>query len=154
MSYFIISCNIYPVSSPCSPFSPISLDSPHLFSFLSVLLPLSLSLSPLCWCPLGPFFRYQTYVDWISQPDPVSLPGREPCLHRLKMVPVYGALFLFANSLFPLSYVRTEEFLENNFFFRCVCVSGIKFCLHYKYTTNALTVHITRPSIVAIPTYC
>ncbi|XP_036444587.1 lysophospholipid acyltransferase 7 isoform X1 [Colossoma macropomum] len=73
----------------------------------------------------GPFFRYQTYADWLGQLDAVSLPGREPCLLRLKMVPVYGALFLFANSLFPLSFVRTEEFLEHNYFYSttllCCC---------------------------------
>ncbi|KAG9334292.1 hypothetical protein JZ751_008274 [Albula glossodonta] len=68
----------------------------------------------------GPFFRYQTYVDWLQQPKPSSLPGHVPCLHRLKLVPVYGALFLYINSYFPLAYVRTEEFLDHQFFFRQV----------------------------------
>ncbi|XP_063055209.1 lysophospholipid acyltransferase 7 [Engraulis encrasicolus] len=70
----------------------------------------------------GPFFRYQTFVDWLQQPSPQSLPGREPCLLRLRMVPVYGALFLVFNHYFPLDYVRgdkfQDQFLQHNFFFR------------------------------------
>ncbi|XP_046883440.1 lysophospholipid acyltransferase 7 [Hypomesus transpacificus] len=66
----------------------------------------------------GPFFRFQTYMDWLRQPRPLSLPGQEPCLQRLKLVPVYAGLFLAVNSVYPLSYVRTEEFLEHNYFFR------------------------------------
>lgn len=66
----------------------------------------------------GPFFRYQTYVDWLQQPQPLALPGLEPCLQRLRMVPVYGALFLAVNHVFPLNYVREDEFLDHNFFFR------------------------------------
>lgn len=73
-----------------------------------------LSLHP----PKGPFFRFQTYTDWLRQPSPRALPGWKPCLQRLKLVPVFGALFLYVNSVFPLDYVRTEEFLDRNFFFR------------------------------------
>lgn len=68
----------------------------------------------------GPFFRFQTYVDWLKQPSPLALPGWEPCLQRLKMVPVFGALFLAVNYYFPLSYVRTDQFLEQSIFFRYV----------------------------------
>ncbi|CDR00669.1 unnamed protein product [Oncorhynchus mykiss] len=66
----------------------------------------------------GPFFRFQTYVDWLRQPSSLDLPGWVPCMLRLRLVPVYGALFLTANMYFPLAYVRTEEFLEHHFFFR------------------------------------
>ncbi|XP_051921141.1 lysophospholipid acyltransferase 7 isoform X2 [Hippocampus zosterae] len=66
----------------------------------------------------GPFFRFQTYTDWLEQPKPLALPGWTPCLQRLKLVPVYGALFLAANSAFPLAYVRSHHFLDHNFFFR------------------------------------
>lgn len=79
----------------------------------------------------GPFFRYQTYADWLRQPNPQELPGREPCLQRLKLVPVYSALFLAVNSVFPLAYVRTEEFLEQNFFFRCWLNSHFFFRLFF-----------------------
>lgn len=68
--------------------------------------------------PKGPFFRFQTYIDWLKQPSPLTLPSWVPCLQRLKLVPVYGALFLAVNSIFPLSYVRTDEFLDENFLFR------------------------------------
>ncbi|KAG9276316.1 lysophospholipid acyltransferase 7 [Astyanax mexicanus] len=81
----------------------------------------------------GPFFRYQTFVDWLEQPDAVSLPGREPCLQRLKMVPVYGALFLFVNSYFPLSYVRTEEFLEHDYFFRFLYMVMVFFVFRMRF---------------------
>lgn len=69
--------------------------------------------------PKGPFFRFQTYADWLKQPNPQKLPGWVPCLQRLKLVPVYGALFVAVNSKFPLDYVRTGDFLEQHFFFRC-----------------------------------
>lgn len=68
--------------------------------------------------PKGPFFRFQTYADWLRQPNPQMLPSWVPCVQRLKLVPVYGALFLAVNSVFPLAYVRNEEFLDQNFFFR------------------------------------
>ncbi|XP_077577832.1 membrane-bound acylglycerophosphatidylinositol O-acyltransferase mboat7 [Stigmatopora nigra] len=66
----------------------------------------------------GPFFRFQTYSDWLEQSKPLALPSWEPCLNRLKLVPVFGALFLAVNLVFPLAYVRTNDFLEHNFFFR------------------------------------
>lgn len=68
--------------------------------------------------PKGPFFRFQTYMDWLKQPNPLALPSWEPCLKRLKMVPVFGVLFVTVNYYFPLSYVRTDEFLDQNIFFR------------------------------------
>lgn len=89
----------------------------------------------------GPFFRYQTYVDWLGQSDPQVLPCKVPCLNRLKMIPVYGLLFVIVNILFPLSYVRTDEFLERNFFFRWVFVFTLDinmfsyFILHVNQTT-------------------
>lgn len=77
----------------------------------------------------GPFFRFQTYVDWLTQPSPLALPGWVPCLQRLKLVPVYGALFLAVNSVFPLAYVRTDEFLDQNFFFRyCDIITALILC--------------------------
>lgn len=57
-------------------------------------------------------------MDWLQQSSPLSLPGMAPCIQRLQMVPVYGALFMAVNYVFPLSYVRTEEFLEENYFYR------------------------------------
>ncbi|KAI1885869.1 hypothetical protein AGOR_G00208210 [Albula goreensis] len=81
----------------------------------------------------GPFFRYQTYVDWLQQPNPSSLPGHVPCLHRLKLVPVYGALFLYINSYFPLAYVRTEEFLDHQFFFRLFYMTAVFFVFRMRF---------------------
>ncbi|XP_026858919.2 lysophospholipid acyltransferase 7 [Electrophorus electricus] len=81
----------------------------------------------------GPFFRYRTFADWLVQPDALSLPGKEPCLQRLKMVPVYGVLFLSANSFFPLSYIRTEDFLEHNYFFRLFYMVVIFFVFRMRF---------------------
>lgn len=83
------------------------------------------SISSLCF-PKGPFFRFQTYSDWLRQPSPLALPSWVPCLQRLKLVPVFGALFVAVNSVFPLAYVRTEEFLDNNFFFRYCAMVDLK----------------------------
>ncbi|XP_065154385.1 lysophospholipid acyltransferase 7 [Paramisgurnus dabryanus] len=81
----------------------------------------------------GPFFRYQTYVDWLQQPSPLSLPGVAPCLQRLQMIPVYGALFVSVNYVFPLSYVRTEEFLENNYFYRFFYMVAVFFVFRMRF---------------------
>lgn len=75
-------------------------------------------LIPSSYLCQGPFFCFKTYSDWLSQPKPLALPGWEPCLQRLKLVPAYGALFLVVNAYFPLPYVRTDEFLDQNFFYR------------------------------------
>ncbi|KAM9723381.1 lysophospholipid acyltransferase 7 [Menidia menidia] len=81
----------------------------------------------------GPFFRFQTYMDWLRQPEPLALPGREPCLQRLKLVPLYGALFLAVNSVFPLAYVRTEEFLEENVFYRFFYMVAVFFVFRMRF---------------------
>ncbi|KAM7420934.1 hypothetical protein PAMA_015237 [Pampus argenteus] len=81
----------------------------------------------------GPFFRFQTYSDWLRQPSPLALPGWVPCLQRLKLVPVYAALFLAVNSVFPLAYVRTEEFLEENIFFRLFYMIAVFFVFRMRF---------------------
>ncbi|XP_036394890.1 lysophospholipid acyltransferase 7 [Megalops cyprinoides] len=81
----------------------------------------------------GPFFRYQTYADWLQQPSPASLPGRDPCLNRLKLVPLYGVLFLAVNAYFPLGYVRTEEFLDHNYFFRLFYMTAVFFVFRMRF---------------------
>ncbi|XP_035527486.1 lysophospholipid acyltransferase 7 [Morone saxatilis] len=81
----------------------------------------------------GPFFRFQTYFDWLRQPSPQALPAWEPCLQRLKLVPLYGALFLGVNSVFPLAYVRTEEFLDENFFFRLFYMIAVFFVFRMRF---------------------
>ncbi|XP_034030568.1 lysophospholipid acyltransferase 7 [Thalassophryne amazonica] len=81
----------------------------------------------------GPFFRFQTYVDWLRQPRPLDLPGWLPCLQRLKLVPVYGALFLAVQNVFPLVYVRTEEFLEENILFRFFYMVAVFFVFRMRF---------------------
>ncbi|XP_028836606.1 membrane-bound acylglycerophosphatidylinositol O-acyltransferase mboat7 [Denticeps clupeoides] len=81
----------------------------------------------------GPFFRYQTYVDWLQQPSPLSLPCWQPCLARLRFVPVYGVLFLAVNHLFPLAYVRTDDFLERSFFFRFFYMFAVFFVFRMRF---------------------
>ncbi|XP_053699766.1 lysophospholipid acyltransferase 7 isoform X2 [Synchiropus splendidus] len=81
----------------------------------------------------GPFFRFQTYSDWLRQPCPRELPGWDPCLQRLKLVPVFGALFVVVNSLFPLAYVRSEEFLDRNFFFRFFYMIAVFFVFRMRF---------------------
>ncbi|RVE62900.1 hypothetical protein OJAV_G00160490 [Oryzias javanicus] len=81
----------------------------------------------------GPFFRFQTFMDWLRQPNPQALPGWEPCVQRLKLVPVYGALFLGFNYYFPLSYVRTEDFLEENIFFRMFYMVAVFFVFRMRF---------------------
>ncbi|XP_018590639.1 lysophospholipid acyltransferase 7 isoform X1 [Scleropages formosus] len=81
----------------------------------------------------GPFFRYQTYFDWLQQPCPQSLPGRVPLLQRLQFVPMYGVLFLVINSFFPLAYVRTEEFLEHHLLFRLFYMTAVFFVFRMRF---------------------
>ncbi|XP_028325590.1 membrane-bound acylglycerophosphatidylinositol O-acyltransferase mboat7 [Gouania willdenowi] len=81
----------------------------------------------------GPFFRFQTYVDWLKQPSPLALPGAAVCLQRLKLVPVYGALYMAVNSVFPLAYVLTEEYLDHNFFFRFFYMIAVFFVFRMRF---------------------
>ncbi|XP_030640467.1 membrane-bound acylglycerophosphatidylinositol O-acyltransferase mboat7 [Chanos chanos] len=81
----------------------------------------------------GPFFRYQTYADWLQQPSPQSLPCMEPCLQRLRLVPVYAALFLAVNAVFPLAYVLTDDFLEHNFFYRFFYMIAVFFVFRMRF---------------------
>ncbi|KAM6967753.1 lysophospholipid acyltransferase 7 [Aplochiton taeniatus] len=81
----------------------------------------------------GPFFRFQTYVDWLKQPNPLSLPGKTPCLQRLKWVPVFGALFFAVNSVFPLAYVRDDEFLDRHFLFRLAYMTVVFFVFRMRF---------------------
>lgn len=85
----------------------------HIFQFFY-----QLSFMSSLHFPKGPFFRYQTYFDWLRQPNPQVLPGWELCLQRLRLVPIYCALFLAVSFVFPLAYVRSDDFLDHNFFFR------------------------------------
>nr|XP_061813821.1 lysophospholipid acyltransferase 7-like [Nerophis lumbriciformis]XP_061813829.1 lysophospholipid acyltransferase 7-like [Nerophis lumbriciformis]XP_061813837.1 lysophospholipid acyltransferase 7-like [Nerophis lumbriciformis] len=81
----------------------------------------------------GPFFRFQTYWDWLQQPSPLALPGWAPCLQRLKPVPVFGALFLAVNAVFPLAYVRSDLFLDHNFFFRFFYMVAVFFMFRMRF---------------------
>ncbi|XP_023685902.1 lysophospholipid acyltransferase 7 [Paramormyrops kingsleyae] len=81
----------------------------------------------------GPFFRYQTYVDWLQQPCPRELPGRVPCLQRLRFVPLYAVFFLIVNHYFPLAYVRTEEYLDHHFLFRLFYMTAVFFVFRMRF---------------------
>uniref|UniRef100_A0A1A8SE44 Leukocyte receptor cluster member 4 n=1 Tax=Nothobranchius rachovii TaxID=451742 RepID=A0A1A8SE44_9TELE len=81
----------------------------------------------------GPFFRFQTFVDWLNQPKPLALPFLDPCLQRLKMVPVYGALFLAVNAFFPQGYVRTDEFLDQNLSYRLLYMVAVFFVFRMRF---------------------
>ncbi|XP_006642424.2 lysophospholipid acyltransferase 7 [Lepisosteus oculatus] len=81
----------------------------------------------------GPFFRFQTYSDWVHQSAPLSIPSWDPCLRRLRFVPVYAALFVGANALFPLAYVRTDSFLERHFLYRLFYMTAIFFVFRMRF---------------------
>lgn len=135
-------CFLSPISYPTTPSlfkTTLSCTGPSYVLYYSVFPFLSITVfSTLLYLipphlPKGPFFRFQTYFDWLRQPNPQILPGWVPCLQRLKLVPVYGALFLAVNSVFPLAYVRTEEFLDQNFFFRYTALLQYRYCIISNY---------------------
>ncbi|XP_028678200.1 lysophospholipid acyltransferase 7 [Erpetoichthys calabaricus] len=81
----------------------------------------------------GPFFRYQTYWDWLQQRDPGSVPGLNYCLIRLRMVPVYAVLFTIVSSVFPLSYVRSPDFLQHYYIYRIFYMVPIFFVFRMRF---------------------
>ncbi|XP_043935397.1 lysophospholipid acyltransferase 7 isoform X2 [Protopterus annectens] len=81
----------------------------------------------------GPFYRYRTYQDWLNQIDSLTIPSWEPFLLRLKMAPVYGIFFLLVSYLFPLEYVKSEEFEERAFLFRLFYMMPVFFVFRMRF---------------------
>ncbi|MBN3307025.1 MBOA7 acyltransferase, partial [Amia calva] len=83
----------------------------------------------------GPFFRFQTYQDWVCQREPWTgwLPGATALASRLRLVPVFGALFLGADALFPLAFVRSPAFPDSHFLFRLFYMSAVFFVFRMRF---------------------
>ncbi|MGH0180491.1 UNVERIFIED_CONTAM: hypothetical protein FKN15_016894 [Acipenser sinensis] len=91
----------------------------------------------------GPFYRYQTYEDWLCQRTPGSIPALTPCVQRLRWVPLYAALFLGVSTIFPLAHVRSEDFLQHHFLYRAawtMFISAYWHGLHVGYYLSFLTI--------------
>ncbi|KAF3839673.1 hypothetical protein F7725_018390 [Dissostichus mawsoni] len=73
------------------------------------------------------------YAGIMTATEPADPARLGPCLQRLKLVPLYGALFIAVNSVFPLAYVRTDEFLDENFFFRYFYMIAVFFVFRMRF---------------------
>ncbi|XP_058874350.1 lysophospholipid acyltransferase 7 [Acipenser ruthenus] len=81
----------------------------------------------------GPFYRYQTYEDWLCQRTPGSIPALTPCVQRLRWVPLYAALFLGVSAVFPLAHVRSEDFLQHHFLYRLFYMVPVFFVFRMRF---------------------
>ncbi|KAK6468679.1 lysophospholipid acyltransferase 7, partial [Huso huso] len=81
----------------------------------------------------GPFYRYQTYEDWLCQRTPGSIPALTPCVQRLRWVPLYAALFLGVSVVFPLAHVRSEDFLQHHFLYRLFYMVPVFFVFRMRF---------------------
>ncbi|XP_006000687.1 lysophospholipid acyltransferase 7 [Latimeria chalumnae] len=81
----------------------------------------------------GPFYRYKTYQDWLMQAEPTSIPSWKPLLLRLKPTPFFGAAFLLVSYLFPLEYVRSDEFYTRPFLFRLFYMVPVFFVFRMRF---------------------
>lgn len=61
----------------------------------------------------GPYYRYRTYRDFFDMPFNKYANCLETTLHKLKYVAMYAAIYLVANSIWPLEYSMTDEFFND-----------------------------------------
>ncbi|XP_039191005.1 lysophospholipid acyltransferase 7-like isoform X3 [Crotalus tigris] len=93
----------------------------------------------LCYCycyvglMTGPFYRYRTYHDWLSQIEPSVIPSWRPMLSRSRMIPIFGIFFLIVSHFFPLDYVRSNAFYERGLPFRIFYMVPIFFVFRMRF---------------------
>ncbi|XP_013400325.1 lysophospholipid acyltransferase 7 [Lingula anatina] len=66
----------------------------------------------------GPYFKYRTYHDMLHNEHTASIPTWQPLLEKLKVLPVCALLFIVTSMVYPLEYVKTEEFHQRFFLYR------------------------------------
>ncbi|XP_028929589.1 lysophospholipid acyltransferase 7 [Ornithorhynchus anatinus] len=81
----------------------------------------------------GPFYRYRTYQDWLSQPYAGTVPTWQPLLRRARLAPLFGLLFLLSSHFFPLDYVREEAFYARSFAFRLFYMTPVFFTFRMRF---------------------
>ncbi|XP_051865767.1 lysophospholipid acyltransferase 7 [Pristis pectinata] len=81
----------------------------------------------------GPFYRYRTYQDWVQHSQLPQVPSWKPLLHRLRLVPFYGAAFLLVSRLCPLEFVRTADFAQCGFLYCLLYTAAIFFVFRMRF---------------------
>ncbi|KAG8140499.1 hypothetical protein E2320_003209 [Naja naja] len=87
----------------------------------------------ICLSCGGPFYRYRTYHDWLSQTDSSVIPSWRPMLYRFRMIPIFGIFFLVVSHFFPLDYVRSNAFYERGLPFRLFYMVPIFFVFRMRF---------------------
>ncbi|XP_048372683.1 lysophospholipid acyltransferase 7 [Sphaerodactylus townsendi] len=81
----------------------------------------------------GPFYRYRTHYDWLTQPDSSAIPSWPLLLSRSKTIPIFGASFLLVSHFFPLDYVRSSAFYERGLPFRLFYMMPVFFVFRMRF---------------------
>ncbi|CAG9812635.1 unnamed protein product [Phaedon cochleariae] len=71
-----------------------------------------------CGVLTGPYFRYRTYLDHLNKPYHKYDDFKPILLKKFYWIPFLGAVHVFTNYYWPISYVNTPEFLNRSFLYR------------------------------------
>lgn len=65
----------------------------------------------------GPYYTYRSFSDYFQSPYQKHVDTWKATFERLKFVPLYVALFLIADKIWPLEYATTDEFYQSRSIF-------------------------------------
>ncbi|KAK2156635.1 hypothetical protein LSH36_208g01079 [Paralvinella palmiformis] len=81
----------------------------------------------------GPYFKYRTYHDMLSEANMDNIDTAGPVLHKIKWVPLYAACFLIGGIFFSIQSVREEEFYEQPFWYRYIFMTPMFFLFRMRF---------------------
>lgn len=71
-----------------------------------------------CGVLTGPYFRYRTFLDHLYKPYHKYDDYKTEILKKLYLIPLLGAIHVFMNYHWPISYINTDEFESRAFLYR------------------------------------
>lgn len=74
---------------------------------------------------VGPYYRFRTYRDFLNAPYLESVDRKGMCLNRMKVVPLYGLLWLLLSWIFPPDFFGTEEFYKRGLLFKLLYLTPV-----------------------------
>ncbi|XP_018561816.1 lysophospholipid acyltransferase 7 [Anoplophora glabripennis] len=71
-----------------------------------------------CGVLTGPYFRYRTFLDHLHKPYHKYDDYKIEIFKKLYLIPILGAIHVFTNYYWPISYLNTDEFYTRAFLYR------------------------------------
>jgi len=82
----------------------------------------------------GPYFKYRTWSDCVWQQH--SVDGWAAALRRLRVVPVYAALFALTSHYFPLKYAESPAIFSRSLMYRLWYMTPVFFAFRMRLYTG------------------